>query len=142
MRVMKAAGRMHHLQDKILVHGAQVNVLQLNRWPRRAIVPADMPTDIVAHIVHCSKHFHHGRFSCDVDAPMRHPLCRVMHTFLPTEPVKIRVRSCKTTSLTYPWSGWPTAHAFSPVRTVVSCGPPLTGGVRVHREKPAARCRV
>src|SRR6266852_3799602 len=93
-------------------------------------------------IVHCSKHFHHGRFSCDVDDPMRHPLCRVMHTFLPTEPVKIGVRSCKTTSLAYPWSRWPTAHAFFPGRTVVPCGPPLTGGVRVHREKPAARCRV
>lgn len=47
-----------------------------------------------------------------------------------------RVNVSPTPCLTIQWSGRPTACAFWPMPSSVSCGPPLTGGVK-PRDKGA-----
>src|SRR5712691_5843154 len=75
---------MHHLQDKVPVHGGAVDIFQFNRRARRRIRPANMPTHKAAHIVRCSQFFHQWHLTPDVDNPMGDPPCRLIHSPLLT----------------------------------------------------------
>ena len=48
---------MHHLQDKVPIHGCPVDILQFDRWTWRAIGPADVTTDKTVDILRRHKLF-------------------------------------------------------------------------------------
>src|SRR5262245_41520041 len=73
---------MHHLQDKMPIHGGPVDILQLNSWTWCVIGPADMPTDKALDILRRRQFFHQGHFPLDVDNPLGHASCCVIHGLL------------------------------------------------------------
>src|SRR5215471_7599866 len=75
-------GNMHHFEHKIPIHRGPVDILQLNSWTWRAIVPTDMSTDKALDVLSSRQFFHEGHFTPDADHPLCHAPCCVCYRLL------------------------------------------------------------